>query len=407
MDFELNESQSNAIIASVHKIKCHHRSHVELIWGPPGTGKTRTISVMLLSFLRMNYRILFCAPTNVAVTEVASRVVKLVKETFTSELDGDDELCPLGDILLFGRKGRMKVGSDIEEVFLDYRVERLMECLNPLRGWRHFVVSMIDFLEDCVSKHKIFVENELIKINKQNDEEEKALKDKPLSFMEFARAQFKAISLPLRGYMITLCTHVSKRFLEQSFEKMLILIRLLESLENLLFEERLTSDELVEIFSVPEVLTMDEFLTAVESSSSLAQVRSQCLCVLKVVQKSLGKLSFPNLVTGTSVMDKAPVIAFCLQMASLIFCTASSSYRLHSATMEPLNLLVIDEAAQLKECESIIPLQLPGLRHAILVGDECQLPATVNSKVRCLILADISSVAYLIVLVLYVFAADV
>ncbi|MED6110882.1 hypothetical protein PIB30_047030 [Stylosanthes scabra] len=49
--------------------------------------------------------------------------------------------------------------------------------------------------------------------------------------------------------------------------------------------------------------------------------------------------------------------------------------------MEPLNILVIDEAAQLKECESIIPLQLQGINHAILVGDECQLPATVESKV--------------------------
>ena len=52
--------------------------------------------------------------------------------------------------------------------------------------------------------------------------------------------------------------------------------------------------------------------------------------------------------------------------------------------MEPLTVLVIDEAAQLKEYESIIPLQLPGVKHAILVGDEWQLPAMVTSKVcRC------------------------
>jgi superfamily I DNA and/or RNA helicase len=42
--------------------------------------------------------------------------------------------------------------------------------------------------------------------------------------------------------------------------------------------------------------------------------------------------------------------------------------------MEPLDILVIDEAAQLKECESIIPLLL-------LVGDERQLPAMVESSV--------------------------
>ncbi|KAK1281543.1 hypothetical protein QJS10_CPB22g01221 [Acorus calamus] len=49
--------------------------------------------------------------------------------------------------------------------------------------------------------------------------------------------------------------------------------------------------------------------------------------------------------------------------------------------VEPLELLVIDEAAQLKECESLIPLQLTGIRHAILIGDVCQLPAMVKSKV--------------------------
>ncbi|KAM1464170.1 hypothetical protein ACFXTO_043866 [Malus domestica] len=49
--------------------------------------------------------------------------------------------------------------------------------------------------------------------------------------------------------------------------------------------------------------------------------------------------------------------------------------------MVPLELLVMDEAAQLKECESAILLQLPGLRHAILMRGERQLPALVESKI--------------------------
>ncbi|KAJ4972465.1 hypothetical protein NE237_005639 [Protea cynaroides] len=80
-------------------------------------------------------------------------------------------------------------------------------------------------------------------------------------------------------------------------------------------------------------------------------------------------------------MDKYSIRELCFQSASLIFCTSSCSYQLHSSEMEPLNLLVIDEAAQLKECESAIPLQLPGIRNAILIGDEYQLPAMVESKV--------------------------
>lgn len=46
-------------------------------------------------------------------------------------------------------------------------------------------------------------------------------------------------------------------------------------------------------------------------------------------------------------------------------------------------VMVIDEAAQLKECESAIQLQVSGLSHAVPVGDEKQLPAMVKSDVSC------------------------
>nr|GFC84213.1 probable helicase MAGATAMA 3 [Tanacetum cinerariifolium] len=54
--------------------------------------------------------------------------------------------------------------------------------------------------------------------------------------------------------------------------------------------------------------------------------------------------------------------------------------RLHALKMK-VELLVIDEAAQLKECESVMPLQLSGLRDVVLIGDEKQLPAMVQSRI--------------------------
>ena len=71
---------------------------------------------------------------------------------------------------------------------------------------------------------------------------------------------------------------------------------------------------------------------------------------------------------------------FCLENSCLYFCTVSSSAKLHEVKTQ-WEVLVIDEAAQLKEWESTIPLQLPGHRLAILIGDEQQLPAMVKSKV--------------------------
>ncbi|KAK4406243.1 Helicase SEN1 [Sesamum angolense] len=110
-------------------------------------------------------------------------------------------------------------------------------------------------------------------------------------------------------------------------------------------------------------------------TSSLVYTRSQCLSILRSLQASLDKLSLPV------VTNIASTTEFCFQKASLIFCTTLSSYKLHSFDVEPFKLLVIDEAAQVKECESIIALQIPDVRHAILVGDERQLPAMVNSKI--------------------------
>ena len=51
-----------------------------------------------------------------------------------------------------------------------------------------------------------------------------------------------------------------------------------------------------------------------------------------------------------------------------------------------VELLVVDEAAQLKECESAAALQLQGLHHAVLIGDELQLPAMVQSEVSQIVL---------------------
>ncbi|XP_022874965.1 uncharacterized protein LOC111393590 [Olea europaea var. sylvestris] len=417
---KLNKSQNEAIVASILRMQCEHKSSVKLIWGPPGTGKTRTLSFMLFTLLKMNVRTLVCAPTNVSITDLASRVIKLMRESFEVEPEKSFRTCPLGDILIFGNKDRLKCGSDIEEIFLDYRVDRLVECFASLTGWKHRISSMICFLEDCVSEHQIYVENELIKAKqsqedelqkskesrenevqksepakklqiyvenelikaKQSQEDElqkskesrenEVQKSEPVALLEFARDRLSHIAVPLRSCLLKFFTHLARSFVgDQIFQYMAQLVSLLDSLETLFFQVKLTSEELENIFSHQG--TVDSSQSSVHASQ-LLYTKTQCLSILKSLQCSLAKLDFP------SVMDKTSIMEFCFKNASLIFCTASSSYKLHSVDIEPVKLLVIDEAAQLKECESIIPLQLLGLRHAVLVGDEWQLPATVISK---------------------------
>ena len=367
-------------MACLEMLHSDSKSGVQLIWGPPGTGKTRTTATLLFNLLRMNCRTLICAPTNVAITEVASRVVKMVTEAESNAM-----FCPLGQILLFGNKERLKVGSDIEDIYMENRVKRLGECLGPLTGWSSCFASMIGFLEDCVSHYHIFLENEWAKEKGQtsgNEPTEKEYRSDSevtkgirKSFLEFFEERFVSTASPLRYCISTFCTHIGKNYiLERNFQNMTSLVGLLDSFESLLFQGNVVSDGLEEIFSHSEVEDVPE--PFMDNSFLLYTKRRECLSVLHVVQDSLRGLSLPNVRNQESLME------FCFQRASLIFCTASSSYKLHRVAMDPLTLVVIDEAAQLKECESTIPLQLRGVKHAVLVGDECQLPATVQSNVR-------------------------
>ncbi|XP_059658317.1 uncharacterized protein LOC132304579 [Cornus florida] len=170
-------------------MQCNHKSFDELIWGAPGTGKTRMLSVLLWTLLQLKCRTLACAPTNVAITEVASRVLKLEKESFETADGRDVTFCCLGNILLFGKKNQIKVGSSIEEIYLDYRVEKLAECFGPLNGWKHCFNSMIEFLEGCVSQYQNFCLNEKIN-DKEPINRNGNVKVEHNSFLEFMKHCF-------------------------------------------------------------------------------------------------------------------------------------------------------------------------------------------------------------------------
>jgi senataxin len=119
--FNLNVSQVNAVADCVSSMD-DHSSSIKPLWGPPGTGKTKTISTILWAMLMKGRKTLACVPTNTAVLEVAARIVKFVGKP------ADGSLCFLNDIILFGNRNNMKMDddSDLSSVFLDSRAERLL-----------------------------------------------------------------------------------------------------------------------------------------------------------------------------------------------------------------------------------------------------------------------------------------
>ncbi|KAE8021889.1 hypothetical protein FH972_007739 [Carpinus fangiana] len=397
--YHLNDSQEAAVFSCIAMRDCNHQNPVNLIWGPPGTGKTKTVGVLLHALLKMKCRTLTCAPTNIAVKEVTTRLLKLVRESLDHDQYG------LGDIVLFGNGKRMKIydrknrkkrkeiayRKDLLDVFLDYRADALKECFAPKSGWSNGLESMISLLDDPKLQYEIYLEKreeekrEEEKRKEERREEEKRKeekrkkkkrkekkgggkrkeennkgddelkkdddepkKDVPLTFGEFLKKTFCSIHEQLKSCMVKLYTHLPTSLLPLVVvKKMRRALTLLTSLRILL-------------------------CGVGEGCLAKSSMREECLRILRYLKLFL--------TTYVPDLGNCSIINFCLENAILVFCTASSSAKLHR-TEASMEFLVIDEAAQLKECESAIPLQLDGVRHAILIGDERQLPAMVKSEI--------------------------
>ncbi|KAJ7964387.1 p-loop nucleoside triphosphate hydrolase superfamily protein [Quillaja saponaria] len=239
--------------------------------------------------------------------------------------------------------------------FLNIELINFSNVWAPLSGWKHHLESMDCLLQNPKKQYDLYKRG-------NNDDQE----DDLMTLEQFLLQRFRCIRQNLKNCMETFYTHLPTSFISLEVVKnMLKALELLKSLEDSLRQENII-DNVFTKFSVKREECL-RILKSLSGSFSVPNVTDK---------KSLsGSFSVPN------VTDKYAMEAFCLKNACLVFSTAASSAKLFSEGMSPVELLVIDEAAQLKECESTIPLQLPGLRHAVLIGDEKQLPAMVKSQI--------------------------
>ncbi|CAE6135334.1 unnamed protein product [Arabidopsis arenosa] len=300
----LNTSQESAILSCLETRNLRDKASVKLIWGPPGTGKTKTVATLLFALLNLSCKTVVCAPTNTAVVEVASRLLALFKKSSSSE----HSTYGLGNILLVGNRARMGIddrgNDDLLNVFLEHRISKLRKLFSPLTGWERSLESVIDILENVESSYKKYLllnERREIKVESKN------------ILTTFARQALRR----------------ARSFLQEKQGS----------------------------------FTLDCFNKL---------IRVDCLQTLRLLSK---RFEIPASLINEDIRT------FCLQNAHIIFCTASGAAEMTAERTGSIDLLVVDEAAQLKECESVAALKLQGLHHAVLIGDELQLPAMVQSEV--------------------------
>ncbi|KAM3357274.1 hypothetical protein P3S68_023988 [Capsicum galapagoense] len=141
---------------------------VKLIWGPPGTGKTKIVVSLLYVLLNTRCITLTCAPTNIAVLGITKRLMQNAQSHLQYDKYG------LGDIVLFGNWEKMKIDDheDLFDVFLMNRVDVLASCLSPNNGWRIGMLSMICLLKDPEEEYRKYSEKQKKKDNDSDDNED-------------------------------------------------------------------------------------------------------------------------------------------------------------------------------------------------------------------------------------------
>jgi AAA domain len=345
---------------------CHCRPSVELVRGPPGTGKTRTISAVLKVLLGKTCRTLICAPTNTAIMQVASHLLRLVNKSQRCDTD-------LGDVVLFGNKDRLKVDEELTSIYLDDRVERIMGFFNSQIEWKVKLGCMINFLSNQPPLYLTFTKRRTDDIR--------------LTFKSFLIGHMDSVARDLRNYFLMLRNDLpSNLFIEMGSHDLILAQNMFNKIEESLRGTTLSDNELREAFEKSnevEGLDIDwsnsasHDISGKGGSELILLKKNICICLqtLKDVSRRNLQFALPD------NWDQQSVRTYCIGKAKLLFCTVASAYKLHDRKMDPIEMLVIDEAAQLKECESLIPLQLANIRHLFLIGDEKQLSAMVRSQV--------------------------
>ncbi|MCP4296262.1 MAG: AAA family ATPase, partial [Proteobacteria bacterium] len=76
-DSVLSDSDNQLNSSQLEAIRCSLASGVSYIWGPPGTGKTHTLGLLIRECMRIGYRTLVVSTTNSAVDSIIEMIDKL------------------------------------------------------------------------------------------------------------------------------------------------------------------------------------------------------------------------------------------------------------------------------------------------------------------------------------------
>jgi len=296
------------------------KAGLDLIQGPPGTGKTTTI-IQLLGVLQIRQeRILVSAPSNKAVHVLAERFMYKFPDVPILLVGVEEKLpydSPLNSIFMdLWSIERIKNLEDLSKLLWDFQPQKLLE--GNLKFIENRIKRKCGELLQIQSDFDSFV-NDLNKYNLPS------LKDIGLIHREFKQS------------VTDYCLHINSHDLQDWEEAELYFRKINESVHS------------------PK---MPEWLGLTRSCISKIAI------ILSSLQVKLRNISEEEL----------------LNYSQLVFATLSVSGQQRFKNVQAFDTLIVDEAGQAVEAETLIPIIKMNPKKCLLIGDIQQLPATVISQ---------------------------
>ena len=299
----------------------HTYSRVDSLSKYTGTGKTNTLVALLQSLVALKLRVHATAPTNVAVSELASRFLQASPHL------------RLGDILLVGTKDRLKVTDEensLDKLLLDSRLDRYE---NAVLNFPRYASSFIAYIQRLIN---------VINAVRDTDAYSSADDENKLPYQSFLNTVDNVLEV------IT--------FLHQEIPFGFV--------QNLQDSDVACIVEICQLFLESSETNLISWLEGNVEDNILSSYISKLVNTVGILRK----ISVKNVFNMKMLLMKE---------ASIIFSTVNVSGR-DLFQLVHFDVVVVDEATQLVEAETAIVLR-EQLKCMVLAGDDKQLPATIMS----------------------------
>lgn len=339
---KFNENQLDCIKRIASKIRCPHINAIELLWGPPGSGKTQ-VAVTLVQLLHSSLKILVCVPREKDI----HRFVQRIEELFPS--------FNLRKIIVISSSKDLENVCKFPETSLENRAQELYCCLYFWRGWLKeidFVLQLEPYCKDnCEHEDKMCTKNNLLVF--------------PFEYFRSKICELMAEFTECSKDLIKIFSGIYLS--DAAVENINKLMNKLSVFKLQMFSDNITSSSVKRAFGFPSV---DLVLEDAKHAESLNEKRMD---ILQLVQSLIGSVVLPNLLDRNALED------FCIESSQIVICTPHSP-RLLGLKPCFFDTPLVDDAAQITESHLLVPLSLLP-RNVILLGDHLHLQPTVKSEV--------------------------